>query len=58
VLKAIGWSASGETRNWEDEQWEGMEVKEDLRQVMGKAAKEWVKWGKLFAKEPEKALKK
>ena len=62
VLNAIGWqpsrSGGGETRNWEDEQWELKEVKEDLKQVMHKAAKEWDKWSKAFAKNPEKAMKK
>src|ERR1700761_5802186 len=39
VLEAIGWSPAqigGETRNWEDEQWEITEVKDDLRQTMRK----------------------
>jgi hypothetical protein len=61
VLEAIGWSPShtgGETRNWEDEQWEVTEVKDDLKQTMHKGGKEWDKWCKLFAKDPEKALKK
>jgi hypothetical protein len=61
VLEALGWSPSemgGETRNWEDEQWEISEVKEDLRLTMGKGGKEWDKWCKAFQKDPEKALKK
>ncbi|KAK7715956.1 hypothetical protein SLS57_006707 [Botryosphaeria dothidea] len=61
VLEAIGWApsqTSGENRNWEDEQWEVAEVKEDFKQVMGKGAREWDKWCKAFAKDPEKALKK
>jgi hypothetical protein len=61
VLEAIGWSPSqigGETRNWEDEQWEVSEVKDDLRLTMGKGGKEWDKWCKAFQKDPEKALKK
>lgn len=61
VLEALGWSPSqtgGETRNWEDEQWEVQEVKEDLKLTMGKGGKEWDKWCKAFAKDPEKALKK
>jgi hypothetical protein len=61
VLEAIGWNPSqvgGETHNWEDEQWELSEVKEDLRNVMGKGAKEWVNWCKAFEKDPEKAVKK
>ena len=61
VLEAIAWAparAGGATANWEDEQWEVLEVKEDLRSVMGKGAKEWGKWCKAFAKDPEKAVKK
>jgi hypothetical protein len=61
VLEALGWSPSqtgGETRNWEDEQWEVQEVKEDLKLTMGKGGKEWDKWCKAFQKDPEKALKK
>jgi hypothetical protein len=34
------------------------EVKDDLGLVMHKGAKEWIKWCKAFAKNPEKALKK
>jgi hypothetical protein len=61
VLEAIGWTPSskgGEERNWEDEQWEISEVKDDLREVMRKGAREWDKWCKVFEKEPEKAMKK
>ncbi|KAF2834276.1 hypothetical protein M501DRAFT_984509 [Patellaria atrata CBS 101060] len=60
VLDAIGWKAmrSGETRNWENEQWEWMEVKEDLRSVMGKGAREWGRWCREFEKDPSKAIKK
>lgn len=61
VLEAIGWfpsSKGGEERNWEDEQWEIMEVKDDLKSTMGKGAKEWVKWCKLFQEKPEKAAKR
>jgi hypothetical protein len=61
VLEAIGWSPSqtnGETRNWEDEQWEISEVKDDLKQTMRKGAKEWDKWCNVFEKDPEKAAKK
>ncbi|KAL9113714.1 MAG: hypothetical protein Q9227_002159 [Pyrenula ochraceoflavens] len=61
VISAIGWAPSqtgGETRNWEDEQWELTEVKDDFRNVMHKGAKEWDKWCKAFEKNPEKALKK
>ena len=61
VLEAIGWfpsSKGGVERNWEDEQWEISEVKEDLKSVMGKGAREWDKWCRLFQKEPEKAMKK
>ncbi|KAI9737610.1 MAG: hypothetical protein M1818_005614 [Claussenomyces sp. TS43310] len=61
AIAAIGWTPSetgGETKNWEDEQWELSEVKDDLRQVMRKGAKEWNKWSKAYEKNPEKALKK
>ncbi|KAK3673142.1 hypothetical protein LTR78_006982 [Recurvomyces mirabilis] len=61
VLEAIGWfpsSKGGAEQNWEDEQWEIMEVKDDFKQVMGKGAKEWSKWCTLYDKTPEKALKK
>lgn len=61
VLEAIGWfpsSKGGDEKNWEDEQWEITEVKDDLKQVMKKGAKEWEKWVKLYEKTPEKALKK
>ena len=46
AVEAIGWSPSqsgGETKNWEDEQWELQEVKDDLKQVMHKGAREWDK---------------
>lgn len=61
VLAAIGWAPSqtgGESKNWEDEQWETEEVKEDMRNTLGKASREWDKWCKAFAKDPEKAIKK
>jgi hypothetical protein len=61
VLEAIGWSPSqtgGETGNWEDEQWEVAEVKEDLKNTMHKASREWDKWCQAYEKNPEKALKK
>ena len=61
VLAAIGWAPSqtgGAQKNWEDEQWETEEVKGDLRNTLDKAAKEWDKWCKAFAKNPEKAVKK
>lgn len=61
VLDAIGWNpsqAGGETRNWEDEQWEISEVKDDLKSVMGKGAKEWNKWCKEFERDPSKAMKR
>ena len=60
VLEAIGWAPSqtgGET-NWEDEQWETNEVKDDLKNVMSKGAKEWDRWCKSFSDDPVKALKK
>ena len=60
VLEAIGWSPSqaGGQKNWEDEHWEMNDVKDDLRMVMHKSAREWDKWCKAFAKNPEKAMKK
>ena len=62
VLNAIGWAPSqgeGDSgKNWEDEQWETQEVKNDVRSTLSKAAKEWEKWCKAFAKDPEAALKK
>ncbi|KIW05987.1 uncharacterized protein PV09_03171 [Verruconis gallopava] len=60
VLEAIGWSPSqtGETKNWEDEQWEVTEVKDDLKATMRKGAKEWSKWVEKYEKDPEKALKR
>lgn len=61
VLAAIGWAPSqsgGTEKNWEDEQWETEEVKEDMRNTLGKASKEWDKWCNAFAKDPEKAMKK
>lgn len=61
VLESLGWSPSqtgGETKNWEDEQWEITEVKDDLKMVMEKGAKEWIKWVKAYEKNPEKAIKK
>lgn len=67
VLEAIGWTPSDrrrpgdvqhEDRNWEDEQWELNDVKDDLRSVFSKAAKEWRKWCLLLEKNPEKAMKK
>ena len=60
VLEAIGWAPSqtGGEKNWEDEQWETSEVKDDLKNVMSKGAREWDKWCKKFAEDPGKALKK
>ncbi|KAK6224400.1 hypothetical protein QIS74_02727 [Colletotrichum tabaci] len=59
-LEAIGWSPAltrGQ-KNWEDEAWEMSDVKEDLRVVMHKAAKEWRKWCNRYEKSPEKSLAK
>ena len=61
VLSAIGWAPStegGGEKNWEDEQWEREEVRDDMKNTLGKAAKEWGKWCKAFAKNPQKAEKK
>jgi hypothetical protein len=59
-LEAIGWSPhqTGGQKNWEDEAWELSEVKEDLKTVMHKAAKEWRSYCKDFEKNPEKNLNK
>lgn len=38
-------------------QWQTRQVKEDLDKVMGKAAKQWDKWCKDYAKYPERAMK-
>lgn len=60
-LQAVGWAPSqtgGETRNWEDDHWETAEVKDDLKNVVTKAANEWTKWCKAYEKNPEKAVKK
>ena len=60
VIEAIGWSphqTGGETKNWEDEQWELTEVKEDFKITMHKGAKEWKKWCQGFEKDWEKKLR-
>jgi hypothetical protein len=57
VITAIGWSphqSDGQTKNWEDEQWELSEVKEDFKITMHKGAKEWRKWCQGFEKDWEK----
>ncbi|RMZ87252.1 hypothetical protein DV736_g5526, partial [Chaetothyriales sp. CBS 134916] len=57
VLEAIGWSphqTGGETRNWEDEQWELSEVKDDWKVTMSKGAKEWKKWCHKYEQDWEK----
>ena len=59
VIEAIGWSphqSDGETKNWEDEQWELSEVKEDFKITMHKGAKEWRKWCQKYEKDWEKKL--
>ncbi|KAJ8609571.1 hypothetical protein MRB53_039022 [Persea americana] len=60
VLHAIGWSPSqtGGEKNWEDDQWETTEVKDDLKSMMHKAAKEWKSWCHAYEKNPAKAMKK
>lgn len=64
VLEAIGWTPSDrggadlEDKNWEDEEWEQIEVKDDMKNVFNKASREWKKWCLLLQKDPEKALKK
>jgi hypothetical protein len=60
AINALGWSpaqSGGETRNWEDEQWELSEVKEDFRITMHKGAKEWRKWCRAFEREWEKKMR-
>ncbi|TEA15797.1 hypothetical protein C8034_v001926 [Colletotrichum sidae] len=59
-LEAIGWSPArtGGQKNWEDEAWEVNDVKDDLRVVMHKAAKEWRKWCTRYEKNPEKSMTK
>jgi hypothetical protein len=60
-LEAIGWAphqTGSEKQNWEDEAWELQEVKDDLRLVMHKAAKEWRKYVVAFEKNPEKNIGK
>ncbi|OLN96377.1 hypothetical protein CCHL11_00728 [Colletotrichum chlorophyti] len=59
-LEAIGWSPAltrGQ-KNWEDEAWEVNDVKDDLRVVFHKAAKEWRKWCNRYEKNPEKSMSK
>ncbi|KAF9879643.1 hypothetical protein CkaCkLH20_03186 [Colletotrichum karsti] len=59
-LEAIGWSPA-HTRgqqNWEDEAWEVNDVKDDLKVVMHKGAKEWKKWCNRYEKNPEKSMTK
>ena len=48
----------GIEKNQEDKQWETEEIKADMRNTLEKASKEWDKWCKAFAWNPEKALKK
>lgn len=60
VLEAIGWSPHQgvEEANWEDEAWQLAEVKDDLKLVMHKGAKEWRSWCLQFEKDPEKNIAK
>ncbi|PPJ59828.1 hypothetical protein CBER1_10634 [Cercospora berteroae] len=44
--------------SWDDEQWEILQVKDDLKDVFGKGAKEWGKWCLLWKKKPGKAEKR
>ncbi|KAM3415671.1 hypothetical protein BST61_g9190 [Cercospora zeina] len=44
--------------NWDDEQWEILQVRDDLKDVFGKGAKEWGKWCLLWKKKPGKAKKR
>ena len=43
ILKATAWIPSETEKNREDEQWEVNKVKMDLKHVMKKGAKEWIK---------------
>lgn len=63
IVETIGWSPSqtgGETKNWEDEQWELTEVKEDFRLTIHKGSKEWKKYcshyDRDWVKEQDKKL--
>jgi hypothetical protein len=61
LLRAIGWSPSdhgGEKRQFADEQWEITHIKNDLKDVFDKSAKEWCKWCKAYGKKPGKVLDK
>ena len=60
VLEAIGWTPhqSGAEVEFVDEQWELTEVKDDLKLVMHKGAKEWKSYCKDFEKDPEKNINK
>ncbi|KAF2212484.1 hypothetical protein CERZMDRAFT_97750 [Cercospora zeae-maydis SCOH1-5] len=44
--------------NRDDEQWEILQVKDDLKDVFGKGAKEWGKWCLLWKKKPAKVEKR
>ncbi|CAK1354596.1 uncharacterized protein RHO25_001617 [Cercospora beticola] len=44
--------------SWDDEQWEILQVKDDLKDVFGKGAKEWGKWCLLWKRKPRKAEKR
>ncbi|CAN8104817.1 unnamed protein product [Discula destructiva] len=65
VLASIGWWPDRRGRfpgtqqdgDWDDENWQTRQVKEDLDKVMKKAAKEWDKWCKEYAKHPKRAMK-
>jgi hypothetical protein len=61
VLDAIGWSPEyfeGPRREEDEERWEAEEVRDDMRQMMHKGAKEWRSWCRSYEKGPEKVLKK
>lgn len=57
LLEAIGWSPSLVDEEGASEG-ELAAVKDDVRQVMAKAAREWRSWCKSYAKNPKKAVKK
>ncbi|BFZ61974.1 hypothetical protein YB2330_003053 [Saitoella coloradoensis] len=62
ILDAIGWtpsdlSSTGSGGTGEEEKWERDDVKDDLKNVVGKGAKEWVKWCKDWEKKERKRVK-
>lgn len=56
VLEAMGWVSSESST--EERRLDIAGIKDDLQSTMRKAAREWTKWCKAFAKNPKKAMKK